>query len=286
MAIRLIVVVFTYRDLPDADKHYEAFGWEMGWIARALASGHGFSSPYYPWSGPTAIMAPLYPGLLSLVFRALRHLFPHFGVCHSHHQQHPLDAYVHSCLFQRQILPWPARRQGCRLGLGSLSLRHLLFRQPGLGVRADRPALHHLLLHRSAHSPFRKTAGVDRLWRALRNHRALQRLRHVHAAFSARLCPLSGAQGGQALGAQRRARPAHVLRSCSPRGPSATIARSASIVPIRDNIWLEIYAGRFRQSVSTTTPRRPPAAAVVSGRQPRRSCRNIWPWAKWPIWRK
>jgi 4-amino-4-deoxy-L-arabinose transferase-like glycosyltransferase len=69
MAIRLIVVVFTYRDLPDADKHYEAFGWEMGWIARALASGHGFSSPYYPWSGPTAIMAPLYPGLLSLVFR-------------------------------------------------------------------------------------------------------------------------------------------------------------------------------------------------------------------------
>jgi 4-amino-4-deoxy-L-arabinose transferase-like glycosyltransferase len=70
MAVRLIVVVLTYRDLPDADKHYEAFGWEMGWIARALASGHGFSSPYYPWSGPTAIMAPLYPGLLSLVFRA------------------------------------------------------------------------------------------------------------------------------------------------------------------------------------------------------------------------
>jgi 4-amino-4-deoxy-L-arabinose transferase-like glycosyltransferase len=42
----------------------------MGWIARALASGHGFSSPYWPLSGPTAIMAPLYPGQLSLVFRA------------------------------------------------------------------------------------------------------------------------------------------------------------------------------------------------------------------------
>jgi len=69
LAIRMVVVFFTYRDLPDADKHYEAFGWEMGWIARALASGHGFSSPYYPWSGPTAIMSPLYPGLLSLVFR-------------------------------------------------------------------------------------------------------------------------------------------------------------------------------------------------------------------------
>ena len=69
LAIRMVVVALTYRTLPDADKHYEAFGWEMGWVARALASGHGFSSPYYPWSGPTAMQPPLYPFLLSLVFR-------------------------------------------------------------------------------------------------------------------------------------------------------------------------------------------------------------------------
>ena len=68
-AIRLVVVFFTYRDLPDADKLYEQFGWEMGWIARALASGHGYSSPYFPWSGPTALQPPLYPALLSVVFR-------------------------------------------------------------------------------------------------------------------------------------------------------------------------------------------------------------------------
>jgi 4-amino-4-deoxy-L-arabinose transferase-like glycosyltransferase len=68
-SIRLLVVCFTYRGLPDADKFYEAFGWEMGWIARALATGHGFSSPYWPWSGPTAMQPPLYPSLLSLVFR-------------------------------------------------------------------------------------------------------------------------------------------------------------------------------------------------------------------------
>jgi 4-amino-4-deoxy-L-arabinose transferase-like glycosyltransferase len=68
-AIRMVVVIFTYRDLPDADKLYERFGWEMGWIARALASCHGFSSPYFPWSGPTAMQPPLYPTLLSLVFR-------------------------------------------------------------------------------------------------------------------------------------------------------------------------------------------------------------------------
>ena len=68
-SVRLIVVFFTYRDLPDANKFYEAFGWEMGWIARALATGHGFSSPYWPWSGPTAMQPPLYPALLSVVFR-------------------------------------------------------------------------------------------------------------------------------------------------------------------------------------------------------------------------
>ena len=67
-AIRLVLVFFTYRDLPDADKLYERFGWEMGWIARAIASGHGFSSPYFPWSGPTAMQPPLYPALLATVF--------------------------------------------------------------------------------------------------------------------------------------------------------------------------------------------------------------------------
>jgi 4-amino-4-deoxy-L-arabinose transferase-like glycosyltransferase len=70
-ALRMVVVCFTYRDLPYAERYlsHDQFGWEMGWIARALASGHGFSSPYYPWSGPTATQPPLYPFLLSIVFR-------------------------------------------------------------------------------------------------------------------------------------------------------------------------------------------------------------------------
>lgn len=68
-AIRLVVVCFTYRGLPDADKFYEQFGWEVGWVARALASGRGYSSPFYPWSGPTALVAPLYTYLLAAIFR-------------------------------------------------------------------------------------------------------------------------------------------------------------------------------------------------------------------------
>jgi 4-amino-4-deoxy-L-arabinose transferase-like glycosyltransferase len=69
LAIRMVVVYFSYRGLPDADKYYEQFGWEMGWTARSLASGHGFSSPYFPMSGPTARVPPLYPWLLAGIFR-------------------------------------------------------------------------------------------------------------------------------------------------------------------------------------------------------------------------
>jgi hypothetical protein len=69
LAVRLVVVCFTYRSLPDADKSYEAFGWEMGWIARALAGGHGFTSPFFTASGPTAMVSPLYTFLLAAVFR-------------------------------------------------------------------------------------------------------------------------------------------------------------------------------------------------------------------------
>ena len=69
LAIRMIVVYFCYRQLPDADQHYEQFGWEVGWVARALASGHGFSSAFFPMSGPTAMVSPLYTFLLSGVFR-------------------------------------------------------------------------------------------------------------------------------------------------------------------------------------------------------------------------
>jgi Dolichyl-phosphate-mannose-protein mannosyltransferase len=41
----------------------------MGWVARSLASGHGFNSPFLPTTGPTALVPPLFPYLLALVFR-------------------------------------------------------------------------------------------------------------------------------------------------------------------------------------------------------------------------
>ncbi|HWY70065.1 MAG TPA: glycosyltransferase family 39 protein [Terriglobales bacterium] len=45
------------------------FGWETGRIARSIALGQGFSSPFHDTSGPTAWLAPIYPYLLAGVFK-------------------------------------------------------------------------------------------------------------------------------------------------------------------------------------------------------------------------
>jgi 4-amino-4-deoxy-L-arabinose transferase-like glycosyltransferase len=70
-AIRLIVVALVFRDLPDPAGHYERFGNEVGWIARSLALHRGFSSPFYPITGSTALLPPLYPWLLAGIFKIL-----------------------------------------------------------------------------------------------------------------------------------------------------------------------------------------------------------------------
>jgi hypothetical protein len=69
LAIRLIVVAFVFRDLPDPAGHYERFGNEVGWIARSIALHQGFSSPFYPVTGSTALLPPLYPFLLGGIFK-------------------------------------------------------------------------------------------------------------------------------------------------------------------------------------------------------------------------
>jgi len=56
-----------YRFAPYED-HF-GFGWEMGRIARSLATGHGYANPFDHFSGPTAWVTPLYPLLLAGDFR-------------------------------------------------------------------------------------------------------------------------------------------------------------------------------------------------------------------------
>jgi 4-amino-4-deoxy-L-arabinose transferase-like glycosyltransferase len=46
-----------------------AFGYETGRIAKSIASGEGFSSPFADSSGETAWLMPLYPLFLALIFK-------------------------------------------------------------------------------------------------------------------------------------------------------------------------------------------------------------------------
>ncbi len=62
-----IVIGHTYR-FKSTDDNF-SFGWEMGRIGASLASGHSFSSPFGPATGPTAWEPPLYPYLIAGVFR-------------------------------------------------------------------------------------------------------------------------------------------------------------------------------------------------------------------------
>src|SRR6185437_11663097 len=69
LLLRLLVITagHTYRITPRRD-HFQ-FGWEMGRIARSLATGQGFSSPTDLYTGPSAWAPPVYPYILAGVFK-------------------------------------------------------------------------------------------------------------------------------------------------------------------------------------------------------------------------
>lgn len=71
-ALRLALIFgFKLYSLAISPHHHFQFGWEMGRIARAIASGRGYADPFYGHTGPTAWVAPLYPYLMAGVFRLL-----------------------------------------------------------------------------------------------------------------------------------------------------------------------------------------------------------------------
>ena len=50
---------------------------ETGNIAYSLAAGHGFSSPYWQETGPTAWLTPVYPVLVAVIFKVFGIHTPH-----------------------------------------------------------------------------------------------------------------------------------------------------------------------------------------------------------------
>ena len=61
VALRLMVVACMFRIVAAPTVDHNEFGWEMGWTARSIVLGRGFSSPFLPFTGPTALVPPLYP---------------------------------------------------------------------------------------------------------------------------------------------------------------------------------------------------------------------------------
>ena len=69
LAIRLVVMVFLLPEQLEPQRDHWHFGYEAGRIARSIVQGHGFSSPLFEDTGPTAWMTPVYPYLVAGVFK-------------------------------------------------------------------------------------------------------------------------------------------------------------------------------------------------------------------------
>jgi 4-amino-4-deoxy-L-arabinose transferase-like glycosyltransferase len=100
LRIGYIVLFHTY-EFSSGDKYL--MGYETGAIARSIASGHGFSSPFRTASGPSAWLAPLYPYFVAGVFKI-------FGIYSS--QSAFVIFAVNSLLSALTCIPmlWVARR--------------------------------------------------------------------------------------------------------------------------------------------------------------------------------
>ncbi len=66
LRVAWIILGHTYK-IKTSENNF-SFGWEMGRIGEAIASGRGFSDPFGVPTGPTAWEPPLYPYLIAGVF--------------------------------------------------------------------------------------------------------------------------------------------------------------------------------------------------------------------------
>jgi hypothetical protein len=69
LALRLAVAGFLYPEHLNPDRDHWKFAGETGRIARSIAEGKGFSSPFFAETGPTAWLTPIFPLLLAGIFK-------------------------------------------------------------------------------------------------------------------------------------------------------------------------------------------------------------------------
>jgi hypothetical protein len=69
LALRVLYITLAHTyHIRTFQDHFQ-FAWEVGRIARALATGYGYADPFIGHTGPTAWSPPLYPLLLAGVFK-------------------------------------------------------------------------------------------------------------------------------------------------------------------------------------------------------------------------
>jgi 4-amino-4-deoxy-L-arabinose transferase-like glycosyltransferase len=64
-----MVTGLVYTNRLDPARDHWTFGWETARVARSIATGRGFSSPFPEPTGPTAVVPPAYTYLVAGVFR-------------------------------------------------------------------------------------------------------------------------------------------------------------------------------------------------------------------------
>ena len=69
LTLRLAVAAFLYPEHLTPDRDHWKFAGETGRIARSLAEGKGFASPFFADTGPTAWLTPVFPLLLAGIFK-------------------------------------------------------------------------------------------------------------------------------------------------------------------------------------------------------------------------
>jgi hypothetical protein len=67
---RMAVLVYSWHATPIPARYFLPYGYELGHVAKSIASGQGFSSPLrFADTGPTVWFTPIYPYLVAGIFR-------------------------------------------------------------------------------------------------------------------------------------------------------------------------------------------------------------------------
>jgi 4-amino-4-deoxy-L-arabinose transferase-like glycosyltransferase len=108
-----MTLAHTYH-LRTGQDHFE-FGYEMGRVAQALATGHGYADPFIGHTGPTTWVPPLYPLLLAGVFKifgiySLRSAWVILAINSFFSALTTLTTYeIAARCFNRRVAVWSAR---------------------------------------------------------------------------------------------------------------------------------------------------------------------------------